>query len=451
MKLSVREKISYGIGAFGKDLVYSIVATYIMFYLNDILGINPLLLGTLFLGARIFDAVNDPMMGKIVDNTKSRFGKFRPWIFIGTLMNAVVLVGLFYGPSLEGTSLFVYVSIFYILWGVTYTIMDIPYWSMIPALTQDQKEREQIAAIPKIFASIGFTAVAVLGIPFFKWLGQGSDRVGFFRLAVIIAVVFIITISITVANVKDVSCVQSNNKITFKKMFEILVRNDQLLVVIITIVIYNVSTYITTTLGIYFFKYDIGNEMLFSIFAGIAGVGQVIAMGIFPFLTNKFTRKQVFLTGIASTILGYLILLITSNMGINSMTILFSSGFLIFLGFGFATILTTVMLADTVEYGEWKFDYRSESIIFSMQTFVVKLSSAISGFIVGVGLSLIKFVPDQPQTLETLVGLRFIMFVVPILGMLISLFVYLQFFKLDEKMYARIVMEIKERGEKEAV
>ena len=138
-KLTFREKYSYGVGALGKDLVYAIVATYLMVYFTDVVKLNPAFVGTLFLVARLWDAINDPAMGMIVDNTRSKFGKFRPWIFIGTVINAVVLIFLFRKPDLEGLPLYAYFSIVYILWGMTYTIMDIPYWSMLPALTSDKE------------------------------------------------------------------------------------------------------------------------------------------------------------------------------------------------------------------------------------------------------------------------------------------------------------------------
>jgi len=447
MELSWREKLSYGLGAFGKDLVYAIVASYIMFYLNDVLGISSLFLGTLFLVARIFDAVNDPVMGLIVDNTRSRFGKFRPWILGGTILNAFVLVGLFYAPPFEGRALLFYVSLFYILWGITYTIMDIPYWSMIPALTMDQKEREEVAVIPRVFAGIGYTVVSVLGIPLVKTMGGGNDQQGFFLLALIIALTFIITIIITVFNVREKNVVLDQERLGVKGMFLTLLKNDQLLVVIITIIIFNISTYITTGLGLYFFKYDIGNEMFYALFGGVAGGAQILAMIAFPFLTRRLTRRQVFVGGVLTTITGYLVLLTASSLRVEALIFLFVAAFLIFIGFGLATVLTTVMLADTVEYGEWKFRHRSESIIFSMQTFVVKFSSAVSGFIIGLGLAVISFIPNQVQTPETLTGLRFMMTVLPIIGLVISLLVYLKFYRLDAEMYTRIVGEITKRRE----
>ena len=156
-KVTAKEKYSYGIGAFGKDMVYAVVATYLMIFFTDEVGISSAFVGGLFFFSRFWDAINDPIMGLIVDNTKTKCGKFRPWILIGTLVNAVVLVFLFLNPSnfLEGKMVYVYCSIAYILWGMTYTIMDIPYWSMIPSFSSNPDERDKIAVIPRIFATLG--------------------------------------------------------------------------------------------------------------------------------------------------------------------------------------------------------------------------------------------------------------------------------------------------------
>lgn len=440
-----KERLYYGAGALGKDLVYGFVAGYILFFLNDIMGINGLFLGTLFLIARAFDAINDPIMGMIVENTRSKYGKFRPWILMGTLSNAVILVLLFTIPNLSMFGMQIYVSVFYILWGVTYTLMDIPYWSMIPALTMVQKERENIAVVARVFAGIGFTLVTVATVPLVKFIGGGDDRFGYSMVAVGISILFVLLISITVKNVKEHVTV-SQDKVSIRKLFDLLLSNDQLLIVMVTVVLFNISTYITTTLGLYFFKYDVKNEMLYSVFAGVAGVAQILAMLCFPLLSRFLVRKQIFVLGVSTSIFGYLGLFTAGQFKVLSLPLLFFSGFLIFVGLGFMNILTTAMLADTVEYGEWKLGVRSESIVFSVQTFVVKLASALSAFIVGVGLSVIGFNRDAIQTEMTLTGLRFMMFLMPIFGLILSLIIYLKFYKIDATFYQQLVSDLEETG-----
>lgn len=169
MKLSAREKYSYGIGALGKDMICGVIFTYAMVYFTDVLKISAAFVGTLFFFAKFWDAVNDLGMGMLVDNTKTRWGKFRPWLAAGTLINAVVFACLFTNWGLSGTALYVFAAVMYILWGMTYTIMDIPYWSMLPNLTSDKSERDRVAVIPRIFASVGGSLI-VGGSAFRSWI-----------------------------------------------------------------------------------------------------------------------------------------------------------------------------------------------------------------------------------------------------------------------------------------
>ena len=165
MKLGIKEKFAYGIGAVGKDMVYMLSASYILYYYQDIMGVSAWVMGIILLIARVFDAFNDPLMGVLVAKTKTKWGKFRPWLFIGTLTNAIVLFFMFAAPpSLTGKGLVAYAAIFYILWGVTYTMMDIPYWSMVPAFTQGGKERESMSALGRSCAGVGSAIVTIVTV-----------------------------------------------------------------------------------------------------------------------------------------------------------------------------------------------------------------------------------------------------------------------------------------------
>ena len=446
MKLTVKEKISYGVGAVGKDMVYAFVSGFLMLYYNTVLGISATFIGILFMAARIFDALNDPLMGIIVEKTKSRFGKFRPWLFIGTILNAIVLYAMYAVPeSITGTPLLLYTSIAYILWGMTYTVMDIPYWSMIPAITQSGKDRETISVIARSCAGIGFAIPTALTMFLVPRLGNGNERLGFKIFAAIVAVFFILSVLVTVLNVKEK--VQEKQKaVTLKEMFKTLVKNDQALVVVIGIVVFNASLYLTQQLAVYFFKYDIGNEELFGVFGTVGGAAQILAMTFLPVLRKKFACKKILIGAITTTLIGYSILFILGTLGITNLVALCGAAIIIFIGFGLATVLTTIFLADTVDYGEWKNGSRSESVIFSLQTFVVKLASALSVLIAGVGLDLIGFDKDAiAQSGETLFGLRMIMVIIPMVGLIASILYFKKKYKLDEAMLSKITTELRER------
>ena len=446
MKLSIKEKVSYGFGAVGKDMVYSIVSGYLLYYYNTVLGISATFIGILFMAARIFDAFNDPFMGIVVEKTHTKMGKFRPWLLLGTVANAVILALMYAVPKgIEGNGLLVYVSVAYILWGVTYTIMDIPFWSMIPAITQTGKDRENLSVIGRSCASVGFAVPTVLTMVIVPVLGGGSERRGFAIFAIIIAIFFLIAESVTVLNVKERVQVKQET-VSVPEMVRALFRNDQALIVVTAIIVFNASLYLTQQLAIYFFKYDIGNAELVSLFGAVGGGVQIISMMLLPLFRRKFETKDILKGAICITIVGYLFMFVLGMLHMNDIVLLCIAAMVIFFGFGLATVLTTIFLADTVDYGEWKNGQRSESVIFSLQTFVVKLASAISALIAGVGLDVIKLDQDAAvQSAYTTNGLRILMLGFPMVGLLISIIFFTRKYKLDESMLKKISEELKSR------
>ena len=286
-----------------------------MIYFTDSIGLAPAFVGSLFLVARLWDAVNDPAMGMIVDNTKTKWGKFRPWILIGTLINAVVLVFLFKRPAgLEGSSLYAYYSVMYILWGMTYTIMDIPYWSMLPSLSKTNEERAQMSVIPRIFASCAWLIMGAFGLSIVNKLGNGDQTKGWAFFAVVIAAIFIITSGITVINVKDSSCkVTESNKIekqSLKKAFKLIKENDQLMVFIGVVLAYNLVAQLSGGMSIYYFKYVVGNENMYQVFTAFAGLAEIAALMLFPMLSKRMSKKGVFRLACYLPAVGLIILLL---------------------------------------------------------------------------------------------------------------------------------------------
>ena len=446
MNLTGREKISYGLGAVGKDIVYCIVSGFLLYYYNTVLGISATFIGVLFMIARVFDAFNDPFMGIIVEKTNTKLGKFRPWLLIGTVTSALSLFIMYSVPKgLTGTPLLIYVSVAYILWCTTYTLMDIPFWSMIPAITRSEKDRESISVIGRSCAGLGNAIPTALTMYLLPILGHGSERLGFRWIAGFIAVFFIVAILVTVINVKEIERPQVRSP-RIKEMFQALFNNDQAMAVVITIVIFNASVYLTSQLAIYFFKYDIGNSALFGIFGTVGGATQILSMTSLPLLRKKFQRRTIFSGALVLTILGYALLFILGTLKNSNLILLSLAAVIIYFGFGLATVLTTVFLADTVDYGEWKTKQRSESVIFSMQTFVVQLASAFSVLIAGVSLDLVKLdVNAEVQTEATLQGMRVFMIILPMLGLLASILFFRRKYQLTEKRMSEIITALKEK------
>ena len=467
-KLSLMSKIAYGLGAVGKDMVYMLSASYVLYYFQDILGVNAVAMGTILLVARIFDAFNDPLMGVIVAKTRTRWGKFRPWLLIGTLTNAVILFLMFScPPTLDAKGLIAYAAVFYILWGITYTMMDIPYWSMIPAFTEGGKEREGLTTLARSCAGVGSAIITIATMMAVQFLGNAFggqnateiELIGFKWFALIVAVIFIIFTVLTCIFVKEKSTAEMKT-VSVRQMFRALIKNDQALTVVIAIVLINTAIYITSNLVIYFFKYDFGGTdwfgsyTLFNIFGGAV---QILSMMIlYPVLRNavKFSNTKIFYICLSMGIIGYAVLLLLAIVGMGNVFVLFIPGFLIFAASGLLNILTTVFLANTVDYGLLKNGTSDESVIFSMQTFVVKLASGIAAFAASICLQIAKLqegteVSEEAKAIDwsagvdtaQKMGLRLTMTIIPIIGLVVAILWFRKRFLLtDEK-----VLEISEQ------
>ncbi|MGL4642378.1 MAG: melibiose:sodium transporter MelB, partial [Cetobacterium sp.] len=402
-----------------------------------------------FLVARMWDAVNDPAMGMLVDNTRSKWGKFRPWIMIGTILNAITVVGMFTKPeAFAGKSLYIYISIMYILWGMTYTIMDIPFWSMIPSLSSDKKEREEIAVVPRIFASLAWLSLGSFGLPLIAFLGKGNEGRGFSLLSLGIAAVFILTSIITVMNVKEqVVSKKASEKINLKEAFRLILKNDQLVALIGTVLMFNLMAQISGGVAIYYFKYAVGIEKLFSVFTGFSGLAEIGSLLMFPILSTKIGRKKVFFLACALPVIGFLMLFFSGVIAPGNATLIAISGIVAKLGSGLTLGISTVMLADVVDYGEFKFGSRNESVIFSVQTLLVKSASAVSGWLIGMGLSMVGYVPNVTQTASAILGIKYLMIVFPILLSICGYVIYRKYYKLNGEYYDEIVETIRVKRE----
>ena len=469
-KLTTGAKLAYALGAVGKDMVYMLSASYVLYYYNDVLGVSAAAMGVILLIARVFDAFNDPVMGTIVAKTKTRWGKFRPWLLIGTLTNAVVLFLMFSAPTrLDGGGMIAYAAIFYILWGVTYTMMDIPYWSMIPAFTESGKEREGLTTLARSAAGVGSAIITVVTMVSVHFLGEmfgGTTQneieiIGFRWFALIIAVLFVLFTILTCVKVKEKSTAEMQT-VSVGQMFKALLQNDQAMTVVVAIVITNLSIYITSNLVIYFFKYDFGGTgwydsyTLFNIFGGAM---QVLAMmAFYPLLRKFLSNTKVFYVAVGGAIAGYAVLLLLAFTNMSNVYMLFIPAFFIFSANGILSILTTVFLANTVDYGYIKNGRRDESVIFSLQTFVVKLASGIAALVASLCLSINNLqegtkIEEADQVIDfaamvsdsAKIGLRMTMTVIPIIGLIIAIIWFGKRFILTDEKVSEIAAEIKDK------
>ena len=469
-KLSGAAKASYGLGAVGKDMVYMLSASYVLYYFQDILGVSAAAMGVILMVARVFDAFNDPIMGAIVAKTKTRWGKFRPWLLIGTITNAIVLYLMFSAPpTLSGSGLVAYAAVTYIVWGVTYTMMDIPYWSMIPAFTEGGKEREGLTTLARSCAGVGSAVITIITVMSVSALGRTLgpagisdrevERIGFSYFSIAVAVLFVLFTVICCINVKEKATTDMKSA-SIGEMFKALIQNDQAMAVTVAIVIVNCSIYITSNLVIYFFKYDFGGTgwrgdyTLFSTFGG--GIQILAMMLLYPFLRKFFSSIQIYYVSLGMAIAGYISLLVLASTSMSNVFLLFVPGFFIFAANGMLAVITTVFLANTVDYGDLKNKRRDESVIFSMQTFVVKLASGISALIASLALQVLALSQDVEETADKIdyslgvenaqkMGLRMTMTLIPIAGLVFAIFWFKKRYTLTDEKLQEISVELVKR------
>ena len=450
-KANKRNRFTYGLGTVGRDMVYTMISMYLMFYLTDVLSLDTKVLWwvtAIILGARIFDALNDPVMGVVVDNTHTKWGKYKPWILTGIIAAGILTILLFVDFQLTGAAYIVVFGVLYVLWGITYTMNDIAYWSMLPSISKSQSEREIIGSVARICASVGLFAVVTLVVPITTALAEvvGSLQKAYLVFTIILVGIMWAFQSITLLGVKeDKLSEQKGEHTTLKEMVKVIFKNDQLLVTAISMALFMIGYMTTTSFGIYYFKYVYGDEGMYSIFAVVLGVSQIVAMVSFSFLTKIMKRKTLYLVATAMVVAGYIVFFFAPN---TTMLFIGIAGVLLFIGEAYIQLMMLMFLTDSVEYGEWKFGKRNGSVTLSLQAFINKLGGAIANGVVGAivivsGMKTADTAADM--TSEGLLIFKIAMMILPLVCIVIGFIIYRAKYILDENMYAKIVEELDER------
>lgn len=442
----------FGLGTLGRDMLAALVAMYLMFYLTEVVDISAsavVAVTIIMVVMRVFDAVNDPVMGIIVDNTRSRWGKFKPWIAIGALAWAAASILMFADWGLEGTTFLIMFTVVYLLWEIAYTVNDISYYGMLPSLSRDRKQRERIGVVARICANVGLFSLVVGVLPITKALAEwtGSLQRGWFTLAVILSIVMVAFQATTLVVAKEEVRIEEPAMTPLRELFSVIVRNDQLLWVTFAMMTFMTGYLVTTSLGIYYFRYVYGNEDMYSIFAAVLGVTQIVGLAVFPLVARFLTRRQIHLVATALCVSGFALFFFADS----SMLLIGVAGVLLFSGQAFIQLLMLLFIADCVEYGEWKLGRRNESITVSLQPFIYKGSNALASGIVGLTLLASGIASLSSDSDASAIGdsgvlvVKVAMMVVPMVLTALSWLILRTKYRIDEPTYARIVSDLKER------
>ena len=424
---------------------------FLMFYLTDVLDLSDKIMAyitMIMVFVRAFDAFNDPFMGMLVDNTKTRWGKFKPWILIGAILSSIFTIIFFYDFKIGGLGFVFVFTVNYLLWEISYTANDIAYWSMLPSLSKNQKEREKIGAIARICANLGMFTLVVGITGFTQFLAEktGSMQQAYFYLSIILVCLMLFFQMFTVFGVKeDLENQIVEEQTTVKELFQIIIKNDQLLWISISMSIFMTGYMTTTSFGQYYFKYIYGDINMYSVFAAILAVSQLTALAVFPLVSKFLKRNTIFTASIFLMILGYIIFFFAPT---DTMSFIGIAGILLFVGQGAIQLLMLMFISDSVEYGEWKFHKRNDSVTLSLQPFINKLGNALASGIVGATVIMAGINESTDVSQVTQQGLDLLkssMLILPLILVIVSYLIYRKFYRIDEVFYHQIISENEQR------
>lgn len=486
LKLRKKNLIMFPLGTVGRDMVYylftSCIMTFVLFT-RSLTNSQFAAITAIVVAARVFDALNDPIMGNIIERTRTRWGKFKPWLVIGILSTSVV-VYLAFNTDLQGWSFVWFFGIIYFMYSITYTMHDISYWGMVPALSSDANARNQFTARATLFAGIGGTVASVL-IPMFT-VGDmaigGSTTTAYGIIALIVCILAPLFLCFTIFGVREKREYTDAPPVSFKKIWRTITGNDQLLWISLIFLLQQIGNgFIVSGIGSTYIYFDFGYEGgLFSLFSIVGMSVTAFLMIFYPAISRKIKRKKLMGILAAISLVGYAVMLAAGLFLPSDMTKFWMVvvGYMLsnFGQYGYYLIMM-ISIINTVEYNEYRTGERDEAIIASLRPFLTKLASALivlitnaSYIIFGVTdytnrisdfenqcarklitesekISSISGVISGIEPGKTL-ALLLCMVIIPCALMLVSYVLYKKHYKLDEDEYARICSELEARKAK---
>ena len=441
-----RNRICFGLGTVGRDMFYSFEANTLLHFLTYVLDLPVWVFAaaSMILSVmRIFDAFNDPITGLLIDNIRSPWGKFKPAILVGGILSAITSVLLFANIG-TGWSFVVIFGIAYLLWDVTYGINDIGYWTLLPVMSSDQKQREKTGTFARICANIGMYIVMVAWQPVTSGLGDTPQV--WFWCAVVIAAIYLLGLLFPLLGVKEKRVAPENQESTsFRQMVRALAGNDQLMWTTLAMGLFMVGYCTTVNFAVTYMKYIFGNEGMYVVLVAVVGVSQLGTLAVYPKIAAKMNRRQLYTLGTALVVIGYIVFFFAEV----SIALIALGAVLVFVGQAFIQTLMLMFLADTVEYGQWKLGKRNESITFSIQPFINKIGGAIATGVVSITLLLsgVKIEGGTAEAIDTAgkLTIKSAMFVLPLVFILLGYVIYLKKYKIDEEFYSQILKDLEEK------
>ena len=460
------QRIAYACGNLGQSAFYNAMSTYFIVYVTGCLfsGVDKALaakligvITSLVVIIRIAEIFIDPLLGNLIDNTNTKWGRFRPWQFFGGLISAVLLAVIFsgmFGLVNVNTTLFIVLFVItFVVRDVFYSLRDISYWGMIPALSSDSHERSTYTALGSFTGSIGYNGITVVVIPivsYFTWTltgAKGEGQAGWTSFGIIVGLLGILTAWTVAFGTKE-----STNALRAKaqkngnplEAFKALFQNDQLLWVALSYLLYAIANVATTGVLMYMFKFILNNSAAYSIVGVVSVIAGIIMAPLYPILNKRIPRRYLYLGGMVLMVLGYLLFIVgTDNLAVVPVGLVF-----FYLPQPFIQMTAILSLTDSIEYGQLKNGKRNEAVTLSVRPMLDKIAGACSNGIVGavaIAAGMIGSATAADMTAANIHTFKVWAFYVPLAVIILSGVVFLLKVKITEKMHADIVKQLEEQ------
>ena len=376
-----KNKWLFSVSGIGRDMSYQLIAAFLLTYIQFGMTLSiaqfttlSLLIGVL---GRVWDAINDPVMGAIIEGTHMKFGKFRPWILIGAVLTGLIIILMFNVQSLTGWGFVAFMIVVYLLWETTFTMNDIGYWSMLASLSSKKEQRNSVTMLTVVFAGVGAFA-AQGGISF---LYPGNVQQAFSWISIAIAVIFVAMQVVMVLLIKERprDQMEKNEKISVKQMWNTIKNNDQILWMTLVMLFYNIGSSMLVGLAYNLYFLEIGYDGNAIVFIAIFGIFNIVSQLFYPKLSAKLGRKKLQNISIVLACVGYLGIALlgwTSILPFNLIT-LSVFGVLVFVGQAWYYMACIINMTNCVEYNEYKRGERNEAVVSTLRPFMAKFADAL--------------------------------------------------------------------------
>ncbi|KRL56578.1 glycoside-pentoside-hexuronide (GPH):cation symporter [Furfurilactobacillus rossiae] len=462
----VKQYLSYAFGAFGHDAFYATLSTYFTFFVtsqlfgsgnhaNDAKMISAVTLIMVII--RIVEIAFDPIIGGAVDNTHSRWGKFKPWLMIGATISSLMLILIFTdfgGLTVNKPTLYLILfGIVFVILDVFYSFKDISFWSMLPALTVDSNKRARFGTIARFGSTLGAQGVALIIMPTVTlvsgWFGGAKgqqNQIGWLGFAILIGVISFLGALATATGTKEEDNIirENTEKVGILGIFKVLFKNDQLMWLALSYFLLAFGYVITTSLFLYYFRYVLGQPNAFWMEGAITAVLGIVSVILFPFLEALIKRKAIYVGGICLMLVGYVVF----NFAGTSLAMTLVAISLIFFPYPMIFLAALMTITDSVEYGQLRLGTRNESVTLAVRPLLDKLAGAFAnGIVVIAAIHTGMSGNAKPSDISSAQLLNFHMYIfyAPMVMLVIAAVVYLTKVTLTEAKHAEVVKELEKK------